>query len=202
MRFAQTALHTPLRPPCSLAQVRSTATRISKQLKEKKVCAGSRCLLCAAQSVQAAVAVRVDVLTDCHCGQLHLLLELCARFGAKLAEQVLRETLALESEGGLLTADGSRRRDAGGAYLTLFAKCVPLTPFASRATLTAPCCPGTCPRLSSTGWCAMPQSTSRGGRRPGPLPIRMRRRQSAWVGTGGSGRAAAKKGDCVVAPTC
>ena len=82
----------------------------------------------------------------CFCPQVHLIRRLCDRFGVALADEVLQETLAKEvcslrrerfrapvdasaaqSAGGMLTADGSRRREAGGTYLKLFAACVPCT---------------------------------------------------------------------------
>jgi len=57
--------------------------------------------------------------------QLHLLLELCARFGVPLARRVLQQTLEVERAGGVATTDGSRRRERGGAYAALFKASVP-----------------------------------------------------------------------------
>lgn len=58
--------------------------------------------------------------------KVHVLRELCARFGVPLALAVLNDALALMQEkGGATTADGSRLRSAGGTFLSLFRMRVP-----------------------------------------------------------------------------
>ena len=53
--------------------------------------------------------------------KVHVLRELCARFGVPLALSVLNDALVLmQEEGGATTADGSRLRTAGGTFLSLF----------------------------------------------------------------------------------
>lgn len=64
------------------------------------------------------------------CGALderkfHVVRALVGRFGPDLAERVLDETLETEKRGGMQTADGSRRRTPGGAFLELFKRRVP-----------------------------------------------------------------------------
>ena len=57
--------------------------------------------------------------------KVHVLRELCARFGVPLATELLKETLSLQEQGGATTADGSRKRSAGGVFLSLFKARVP-----------------------------------------------------------------------------
>ena len=57
--------------------------------------------------------------------KIHLICRLVQHFGSDTAQAVLEETLAAEQAGGLLTADGKRRKLPGGVFLQLFEKAVP-----------------------------------------------------------------------------
>jgi hypothetical protein len=48
--------------------------------------------------------------------QVQRIVETC---GVEASLALLEETLRIEAEGGIMTADGARRRTPGGAYLTI-----------------------------------------------------------------------------------
>ena len=54
--------------------------------------------------------------------KVHLIHALVQHFGGDTAQEALKETLQVEAGGGMTTRDGSRRRDAGGVFLELFAR--------------------------------------------------------------------------------
>ena len=89
------------------AKVRRAAQQLASALREKKV----------SQRDMRPVG---GLPCSEHPLQVHVLLALCARFGVPLARQVLAQTLEAEQAGGVATADGSRRRERGGAFLSLF----------------------------------------------------------------------------------
>jgi hypothetical protein len=97
-----------LGPPYS-AKVRAAGKQIAAALYEKK----------------ARDTAWLPRVLPSPCPQVHVLLELCARFGVSLARRVLAQSLQVELAGGMATTDGSRRRERGGAYLALFKTSVP-----------------------------------------------------------------------------
>ena len=55
-------------------------------------------------------------------GQIYRLVECC---GPQVAEELLKDALELEQQGGLMTLDGKRRRTIGGVFFHLAKLCVP-----------------------------------------------------------------------------
>ena len=77
-----------------------------------------------AASADEALTTAKAIAKQLHEKKVHLIHALVQHFGGDIAQAALEETLCVEAAGGMTTRDGSRRRDAGGVFLELFARCV------------------------------------------------------------------------------